>query len=227
MEKQSIRFRGPSLLLLGLAHVVLFVANMVAARMLHHGGPGYVNPYADGESIRVYLAAAPEATRVSNFLIYASALPLGIFAVTVVSRLRYLGVRAAGTGIAMLGGLLAAMMLIFSGFFGYVLSLPEVYSSVAVARAGMYLCFLCGGTGFAAGFGLLAAGVSVTAAFQRLLPRWLIVVGLVVAGAGELSTLSLLVYQANFLIPVTRMLGFVWLLGVAILLPSAGKTRSE
>jgi threonine/homoserine/homoserine lactone efflux protein len=37
-----------------------------------------------------------------------------------------------------------------------------------------------------------------------------------VAVAGEFSSLSLITYPANFLIPITRYLGFIWMLFVAV-----------
>ncbi len=39
---------------------------------------------------------------------------------------------------------------------------------------------------------------------------------MVVALAGEFSSLSLVTYPANYLIPATRYLGFIWMLAVAI-----------
>jgi hypothetical protein len=142
--------------------------------------------------------------------------PLGIFAVTMVSRLRFMGVRAAGTNIALFGGLTAANALIFSGLFGWVLSAPDIPASVPLVRALALLSFLFGGPAYAAGFGLLAAGVSITSYFSRLLPRWLVVLGMVVAVAGEFSTLSLIAYPANVLLPITRYLGFIWLMWAAV-----------
>ena len=101
-------------------------------------------------------------------------MPFGIFAVTAVSRLRFLGVRAAGTNIALLGGLIATIALILSGSAGWILSLPEVVASAQVVKAIAFLNFLFGGVVYAVGFGLLAAGVSVTSHFMQLLPRgWL------------------------------------------------------
>jgi hypothetical protein len=79
---------------------------------------------------------------------------------------------------------------------------------------------LFGGAGFAVAFGLLAAGVSVTSHFAGLLPRWLVVLGMVVAVAGELSSLSLIAYPANLAIPVTRFVGFAWLILVGGRLPA-------
>ena len=209
--KQSPRFRGPSLILLGIVHILLFAANLVSGAALRHGSP-FVNPFAAGDAVRAFFLQDPLATRVSSFFLFASAVPLGLFAVTMVSRLRFMGVRAAGTNIALFGGWTAAHALILCGLLGWVLSVPDVAASVPVVRAIYFLSFLFGGAAYAVGFGLLAAGVSVTSYFYRTLPRWLVAFGMLVAIAGEFSSLSLITYPANFLIPITRYLGFIWLL---------------
>ena len=208
-------FRGPSLLLLAIVHIVIFVANLVVAAALRHGAP-YVNPFAPASAVSVFFLANPTAVRVGHFLLFGSAVPLGIFAVTLVSRMRYLGVRAAGTNIALLGGITAANALMLSGAFGWVLSLTEIAVQVPLAKTVYFLSFLFGGVAYAVGFGLLAAGVSVTSYFTRVLPRWVIVLGMIVALAGEFSSLSLVIYPANYLIPITRYVGFIWMLAVAI-----------
>ena len=92
--------------------------------------------------------------------------------------------------------------------------MPEVVASTPVLKALNFLNFLLGGTVFAVGFGLLAAGVSVTCYFMRLLPRWLVAFGMLLALTGELSSLSLVSYPANFFIPATRYLGFIWMFSV-------------
>jgi hypothetical protein len=55
--------------------------------------------------------------------------------VTAVSRLRFLGVRAAGTNIALLGGLAATIALMLSGMAGWILSVPDVSFSAPLAKA--------------------------------------------------------------------------------------------
>jgi hypothetical protein len=215
--KSNSRFRGPSLILLATVHILLFVAGLVAAATLRHGAP-YVTPFAAAERLSLFLAQSPAAVRVSNFFLFASAVPFGIFAVTAVSRLRFMGVRAAGTNIALLGGLIATIALVLSGSAGWILSLPEVVASAPVVKAMSFLNFLLGGVVFAVGFGLLAAGVSVTSHFMRLIPRWMVVLGMIVAIAGELSSFSLIAFPANFFIPVTRYLGVIWMVSVAIAL---------
>jgi hypothetical protein len=67
--------------------------------------------------------------------------------------------------------------------------------------------------------GLLTAGVSVTAGIMCVLPRWLVVFGLVLAVAAELSWLHMAFPQLLFLIPLVRFPGFVWLIAVGFLLP--------
>lgn len=212
------RFAGPPLLPLALVYTLLFAANLASAALLRHGVP-FVSPFADAEAARAFFAANPLATKVSSFFFFGSAVPLAIYAATVVSRLRYLGVRAAGTNIALFGGFAAAGATVISGFCTWTLSVPEVSASLVATRVLHFMSFLFGGAGFAVAFGLLAAGVSVTSLFARLLPRWLVVLGMIVAVAGEVSSLSLITYPANFAIPITRFVGFVWLILVGCFLP--------
>ena len=68
-------------------------------------------------------------------------------------------------------------------------------------------------------FALLMAGVSVTAGLLKLLPKGLLAFGLLLALTGELSWLSIVIPQADFLIPLTRWLGFVWLIVAGFKLP--------
>lgn len=212
---KSTRFRGPSLILLGIVHILIFAANLVAAAALRHGAP-YVNPFAAADVVRAFFAQDPLAVRVGSFFLFASTVPLGLFAVTTVSRLRFLGVRAAGTNIALFGGLTAANALIVSGLSGWILSLPDVVASATAVKAIYFVSFLSGGVAYAVGFGLFTAGVSITSYFSRLLPGWLAAFGMVVAVAGEFASLSLIAFPANYLIPITRYLGFIWLLLAAV-----------
>ena len=123
---------------------------------------------------------------------------------------------SSGGSIPQPSGLSATFALILSGLSGWVVSLPDIAASAPLAKAIYFFSFLSGGVAYAVGFGLLAAGVSTTSYFTRLLPRWLVVLGMIVAVAGEFSSLSLLAYPANFLIPITRYLGFIWMLFVAV-----------
>ncbi len=217
-SERSRRFAGPPLLPLALVHVVLFAAGLAVGAILRHG-PSYANPYGPIKDVQRFFTANPEALRWSAFFLFGSAVPLGIYTATIVARLRYLGVRAAGTYITLFGGFAAAVAVAVSALCSWVLSVPEVNSSLATLRLMHFLSFLAGGVAFAVGFGLLAAGVSVTSFFTRLLPRWLIWFGLLVALAGELSSISLVAYPMAFALSVTRFGGFLWLIAVGAILP--------
>jgi hypothetical protein len=224
--KHPPRFRGPSLILLATVHILLFAANLAAVAALRHGAP-FVNPFAPAADVSAFFLLNPAAVRIGSFLMFGSAIPFGIFAVTAVSRMRFLGVRAAGINIALFGGITAAIVLMVSALSGWVLSVPEAAGSAVLAKAIFFLSFLFGGVAYAVGFGLLAAGISVTGYFTCILPRWLVVLGMVVAVAGEFSSLSLIAYPANFLIPITRYVGFVWMLLAAVKLTQArGRLQS-
>jgi len=159
MTKSVSPFRGPSLILLAVVHILLFAAGLAVAAALRHGA-SYVTPFAPAEQLRLFFAQNLSATRMSSFFLFGSAVPFGIFAVTAVSRLKFLGVRATGTSIALLGGLTATIALLLSGMAGWVLSVPEVSDSAQIVKAIDFLNFLSGGVCYAVGFGLLAAGVS-------------------------------------------------------------------
>lgn len=229
-EERFQTHAGPSLLMLSVVHTLLFFASLAAIALLRKGSGLAamlsLNPYGPAEAARNFFAGNPQAVRVSAFFLFGSAIPLGIYAATIVSRLRFLGVRAAGSYIAHFGGLAASGALAVAALCLWVLSVPEASASLSVTRALHFLSFLLGGTAFAAGFGLLAAGVSVTSYFARLLPRWLVWFGLVIAVAGELSTLSLVALPMTFAIPITRFGGFVWLIAAGASMPkTVGKNR--
>jgi hypothetical protein len=220
----AITHRGPHLLLLATVYLLLAIGGIAIAGALRHGA-GYANPFGPIQAIQQFLASSPLSVKVAGMFLFASAIPLGIFTGTVVSQLRFLGVRAAGTYIALFGGLMASGSLVLSGLFTWTLSLPEVAAAAGTTRAIHFLAFLFGGVTFAVGFGLLAAGVSITSAFARKLPRWIVVLGLVIAIAGEFSTFSLIAYPFNFLIPIARFGGFVWLLAVGATLQRTREAR--
>jgi hypothetical protein len=216
--EQTLSHAGPSLLALALVYTLLVAASVVSGLLLKHGAL-VVSPESSAEEARRFFANNPVSLRVAAFFSFGSAVPLGIYTATVVSRLRFLGVRAAGSYIALFGGFAASMALVISALCAWVLSVPEVAASLAATRVLDLLTLLFGGASFAVAFGLLAAGVSITGHFFHLLPRWLVWFGIITAAARELSSLSLLALWAAPLIPVVRFAGFVWLIAVGAMLP--------
>jgi hypothetical protein len=213
----TVSHAGPPLLGLALVYTVL-VAASISGLLLKHGVT-VVNPYGPAEEARKFFAGNPVSLRVCAFFLFGSSVPLGIYTATVVSRLRFLGVRAAGSYIAMFGGFAASIALAIASFCVWLLSVPEVSASLAATRLMHFMTVLFGGVYFAVAFGLLAAGVSVTSYFLRLLPRWVVWFGIFIAAAGELASLSLVTLALAPAIPIVRFCGFVWLIAVGATLP--------
>ena len=153
-----------------------------------------------------------------------STIPFGVFAATVVSRLGFLGVRAAGKTIALFGGLCAMAMLMVSALADWEMATPGLSDLPAALRTLQLIGFSAGSLGFVMPLGLFLAGVSLTGGLSKLLPRWIMWLGLALALACELSTLTVLTWNASIFIPMGRFLSFIWMIGVAIKLP---KTKDE
>jgi hypothetical protein len=129
-------------------------------------------------------------------------------------------VRVPGPGIGFFGGITASILLMVSALGSYVLSRPDVSSDPTVALALTYFTFITGGVGFVTGMGLLVAGIAVPSLILHFVPRWLAWTGLVIAALAELSFLSMAIEPLQFLLPIGRFGGLLWLIAVGFLLPN-------
>jgi hypothetical protein len=214
-----MRHKGPPLLLLALVYVGFMIA----------GGATVTAAFAvpHDSSAVAFVAQHGWAIRWGSFCELASAMPLLLFVAVTVSSLRFLGVRAAGEMIALCGGVVAVGMLMLSPLATWSLTRPGIADATGAVRALQALGFVGGGPGFAVPLGLFVAGVSVTAGLHRLVPRWILWLGIVIAAACELSSLTLLWWNAGYFIPVGRFLGVVWMIAVAVTLPSRVAQEKE
>jgi hypothetical protein len=134
-------------------------------------------------------------------------------------------VTAAGSFIALFGGVAASLFLASSALVQWTLSQPGVTDSAGTARALHVLAFATGGPGYVVPAGLLLAGVSVSAGLRRLIPRWVMWLGISVAGLSELSSLALLSPVLAYLLPLARFPGFIWIIAVGATLPSRRRAQ--
>jgi hypothetical protein len=214
-----IRHAGPPLGVVATIFVGLFIVGLYFVTIFA-GSPHFPGPWESASTIVSYFQTRPSAVLLCAFFQFGSAIPLGIFTASVVSRLRFLGVDAAGPYIALFGGLATSFNIAAAALVLWVMAYPGIAQDAAVVRALYYLSYAFGGPGFSVPFGLLIAGIAVPAGLMKLLPRWLVASGLVLAVIGELSWLNLIAPQALFLIPLTRFPGFLWLIAVGFVLPS-------
>jgi hypothetical protein len=216
---------GPNPGVVAIVYSFLFGASLSPV-VSFSGGPHFPGPWESSDAIAAYFQAHSTAVLICAFLQFGAAIPLGIFTATMVSRLQFLGVRAAGAYIALFGGVLTAFNMAAAALVLWVMAYPGIAQDPAVLRALYYLAFSFGGVGFSVPLGLLIAGICIPAAVMKLFPRWLVVFGLALAVIGELSALSLVIPQALFLIPLTRFPGFVWLIAAGFALPR-GKSHQN
>ena len=214
------RHRGPSLLAVAIVFTTLFVSSLVISTAIA-GGQHFPSPFQRGASS--YFAEHTDAVRIGAFLQFGSAIPLGIFTATAVSRIQFLGVQAAGTSIAFFGGLVGSVFLTLSALIQWVLS-QAVGAADPVAHALHLLAFATGGAGYVVPVGLLVAGVSVTGGLSKLLPKWLMWFGLTIAALAEASALSLIVTPTMYLLPIARFPTLIWMICVGALLPKSRRS---
>ncbi len=206
---------------------VLFVAGLVLSIVVG-GGDVFPSPFGPEADSLAYFRDHRSAVAVSAFFQFATAFPLAIYTATAHARLHRLGIRAPGATIALAGGLLASVFMALSGLLCWVLSRPGISEEPVPVRLLHTLSLGTGGPGHVVPLGLLVAGISVPGLLAGLLPKWLSVAGLVIAGLAQLSTLTLLVEGAAYLLPIARFTGMIWLVVAGFLLPltraRAGRT---
>ena len=220
------RHASPPLGFLAAVFTALFLAGLYPVTVFN-GKPYFPGPSASADAIAAYFQARSSAALACAFLHFGAAIPLGIFTASVVSRLRFLGVRAAGAHIALFGGLATAFNMMASSLVLWAMVHPGIAQGVPLVQALYYLQYAFGGPGFSVPFGLLMAGVCIPAAFLKLLPKWIVALGLVLAVTGELSWLNLIIPGALFLIPLTRFPGFIWLIAAGLALPNTVDRLAE
>jgi hypothetical protein len=220
----TARHAGPHLGLLAILYMLLFNAGLsaVSAFGVPFGvePPWFPGPWEPASVIVSYFQTHAAAVQVCMFLQLGALIPLGLFTACVVSRLRFLGVRSVGPDVALFGGLMTVFDAAAAAFALWAMAHPSVSADPAALTGLYYLSYAFGGPGFSVPMGLLIAGITVPAGVQALLPRWMVASGFLLALAGELSWLNLVLPQALFLIPLVRFLGFVWLIAVGFALPN-------
>lgn len=213
------RHRSPPLGILAVVFTALFCAGLYP--VTYFGGrPSFPVPWAPAHAVLAFFQQRAGAAVLCAFLHFGSAIPLGIFTAAIVSRLRFLGVRAAGVEIALFGGFATAALLMASSTVLWAIASAGAAQDSSLTMALHFLNFALGGPGYSVPLGLLMAGVSVPVLFRRLAPRWIAILGLVLAACGELSWLCMEFHAALFLIPLTRFPGFVWLIAIGFALPT-------
>jgi len=166
------------------------------------------------ERVAAYFGTHSHEVLISAFLQFGTAIPFGIFTAGVVCRLWPLGNSPISGAIALVGGFMAAVDEAVSGAILWVMGHSVISQVPVLTQTFHYLAVVFGGPGFTMPQGLLMAGISLPCASMKLLPRWMVALGVFLAVVGELSWFSMIFPRAGILIPVARWPGFLWLIAV-------------
>jgi hypothetical protein len=220
---------GPPLVLVGGLTLGFLIGGLVVSSLL---GGVMPSPFGPADAVVGYYRDHPVAVEGSAVFLFASSVPLLIYAATASARLRQLGITAPGATIALAGGIVASATLSLSALLGWTLSRPAVSADTALVHALSMLVFLVGGPGHVVPLGLLLAGIAVPSLIVGLLPRPAAWAGLIIAVVAELSTLALVFAPLAILLPIARFPALIWLVVAGVLLPTqrananAARTRA-
>jgi hypothetical protein len=222
----AVKHPGPPLWLLAGLYTLLFNIGLAPVTMLG-GLPYWPGPWEPASVIVPYFQTHAARVLFCVFFQFGATVCLGLFTAVIVSRFQFLGIRAAGVHIALFGGFLTVFNGAIASFATWAMIHPSVAPNASAVLGLYYFSFAVGGPGFSVPMGLLMAGVSVTSAFGKLLPKWIIVLGLALAAAGELSVFYFLSPKLLFLIPLTRFPGFVWIVAVGFVMPRSRPAEAK
>lgn len=219
-----VKHPGPPLWLLALLYTILFNAGLFPVTMFG-GMPYWPGPWQPAADIINFFQTQTSRVLTCIFLQTGAIVCLGLFTAVVVSRMQFLGIRASGVYIALLGGFWTVFDSIAAGMATWTLIRPVIAQTPSSILALNYFSYALGGPGFSIPMGLLMAGVSVSAGWSKLIPKWIMILGLILAAAGELSVFHLIFPQLLFLIPLTRFPGFIWIIAVGFTLPNSRREQ--
>ncbi|NYJ76043.1 hypothetical protein [Allobranchiibius huperziae] len=217
------RLGGPHPGIVALVALLLTLLGLVVGAAMSKGH-ALESPFTSSQHLAHRIGQYRSATRVMAWIQVGSAVPLGILSATIYVRQQKLGVRVPGPVIGVFGGFLASTMLMLSGLIGWVSSRHELATDPTLLHALSFLSFITGSVGFVLGMGLLVAGLAVPGHLLRLLPRWLTWVGLVLAACCELSFVAMVAQPLQFLFPIGRFGGLLWLVAAGFLLPASRRS---
>jgi len=211
------KYRGPHPGITALIYVILFMASIILVPLLSNGSV-LPSPFADIGNIRQLIRDFLWALKINAFLQFGAAIPLGLFTAAVVTKIKTMGVNAAGLNIALFGGITASVWISISSLFSWVLCQPGIADQPGTVQVLRLLSFATGGIAHLLPLGLLMAGISVPCLLLKYCPAWIAWLGIVLAVLAELSIFGLVFQQTFILLPIVRFISYIWMIAIGFAL---------
>ncbi len=147
LTPNRMRDAGPPLGPVAAVFVLLFLAGLYPVTIFG-GRPFFPGPWESADTIVTFFQERSTAVLICAALHFGAAIPLGIFTASVVSRLQFLGVRAAGATIALFGGFATAFTMLASSSVLWTLAQPGIAQDRTLVHAFYWVDQVLGGSGF-------------------------------------------------------------------------------
>lgn len=207
---------------LAILHAGLFIASLILIPVLAPSAR-IPNPFGPDELSRRFFLENAAAIRYSDWLQLASAASLAALGCGWVKTQQENASNWSIRSLIVAGSLGSAVLLMFAAITSWCLASPGAIDPGPAFRALQFLPFLLGGPGWAAFFAIFLVGAS-RASVGRV-PGWLVWTGYGLSITSALATLVLITLAAAPFLPLTRFIGFLWLIVVAILSGKVKKTQ--
>ena len=200
----TLHHASPPLGLVAIIFTILFSTGIFFVVSFRTGESNFSGPWESTNTIVSYFQTHSWSVVMCASFHFGAAIALGEFAVSTMSWLRFFGVNASGAYIALFGGLMAAFK---HGSVGGGLVGGDDVSGCGTEQRGFAGAVLSAVPAwrnrFSIPIAVFMAGVCIPAAFMKLLPKWIVIFGLILTGIGTLSWFSWVFPKLCFLIPLT------------------------
>ena len=189
-------------------------------------------PFGPSTDIARYFTNSRFQVQMMSFLYSLAAIMLLIFSVHVAAFVRQSGdATSVLSRLTLGGGIMAAVFTQLSALFLWVLARPVTVEEPALLGALHELAYLTGGPAHVLSFAPFIGASSITMWHRPVLARWLTWVGIAASVLSLLSVFALLWEPATLILPLGRVLAFVWIFTISVMLtlgrPSEAASRRQ
>jgi hypothetical protein len=201
----------------GFGFLALFAIGFVVLNLV--ASDFYPSPFDDAAKIERYFAENRSEARTVAFFYAVAAVALLCFAAYLADLARRSeGEMGALPGLALGGGVVAAVFLMISALCLWLLGREATLENPALVRALHDLAYLAGGPAHVIAFAPFLGASSVAGLRSRVLPGWIAWLG-IAAAATSLPTVGALLWEpAAYLLPIARLLTYAWIFAVSLAL---------
>jgi hypothetical protein len=205
----------------GVIFVALFGVGFIFATVLvtePYPSP-FGPPFGFPTGIERYFTNNRTQVEAMSFVYSLAALALLCFAAVVARVVRWAeGEEGVLSGLALGGGVMAAAFALLTALFIWVLARPRTVEEPILLHAMHDLAYLAGGPAHVLALTPFVGASALAMLNKHIVPRWISWMGIAAAVLSLLSVTALLWESATLLLPLARVITFVWISAISLVL---------